>query len=183
MNTVKKRPFVSVLTPTYNRRDYIPQFLKYFKQQTFPQSLMELVVIDDGEDKVKDLFKGLNNVVYIYSKKRLTVGKKRNMLNRYAKGYIRIHMDDDDYYPPDKVAHAVKKLMNSDRLIAGCSLTFCYIIKNKLLYKSGPFNRNHGIDGTFAYKKEYTYTHSYDEHKQIGLETKFTNKFTNLLKF
>ena len=80
-------------------------------------------------DKVKDLFKGLNNVVYIYSKKRLTVGKKRNMLNRYAKGYIRIHMDDDDYYPPNKVAHAVKKLMNSDRLIAGCSLTFCYIIK------------------------------------------------------
>ena len=55
VSTVGK-PFVSVCTPTYNRRRFIPFLIKCFQSQTYPKSLMEWVVIDDGEDPVEDLF-------------------------------------------------------------------------------------------------------------------------------
>ena len=50
---------VSVCTPTYNRRYFIPTLIQCFKNQTYPQHLMEWIVVDDGDEPVGDLFKGL----------------------------------------------------------------------------------------------------------------------------
>ena len=50
-------PFVSVCTPTYNRRVFIPQLIKNFLLQDYPKDKLEWIIIDDGEDKVEDLFK------------------------------------------------------------------------------------------------------------------------------
>ena len=58
------KPFVSVCTPTYNRRKFIPYLIKSFQEQTYPKQLMEWIVIDDGEDSVEDLFKDVENVKY-----------------------------------------------------------------------------------------------------------------------
>lgn len=98
---------VSVVTPTYNRRKFIPTLIEIYKSQTFPKDKMEWIIIDDGRDKVEDLFleasKELPNIRYIYKDEKLRIGAKRNALNREAKGDIIIAMDDDDYYPPDRV--------------------------------------------------------------------------------
>ena len=51
------KPFVSVCTPTYNRARFIPFLIKCFESQTYPKSLMEWVIIDDGEESVEELFK------------------------------------------------------------------------------------------------------------------------------
>ena len=53
------KPFVSVCTPTYNRRIFIPQLIKCYQSQDYPKELMEWIVIDDGEESVKDLFKNI----------------------------------------------------------------------------------------------------------------------------
>ena len=53
------KPFVSVCTPTYNRRVFLPQLIKCFQAQTYPKELMEWIVIDDSDDSVEDLFKGV----------------------------------------------------------------------------------------------------------------------------
>ena len=45
------KPFVSVCTPTYNRRIFIPNLIRCFKSQTYPKQLMEWIVIDDGENR------------------------------------------------------------------------------------------------------------------------------------
>lgn len=52
---LKNRPFVSVVTATYNRRRFIPQLLKYYSYQTYPKSKLEFIILDDGEDKIKDI--------------------------------------------------------------------------------------------------------------------------------
>ena len=39
------KPFVSVCTPTYNRRKFIPQLIECFKQQNYPKELMEWIVL------------------------------------------------------------------------------------------------------------------------------------------
>ena len=49
------KPFVSVCTPTYNRRQFIPQRIECYKQQTYPKELMEWIVVDDGEDSVEEI--------------------------------------------------------------------------------------------------------------------------------
>ena len=39
------KPFVSVCTPTYNRRKFIPSCIQCFKDQTYPMELIEWIVI------------------------------------------------------------------------------------------------------------------------------------------
>ena len=51
-------PFVSVLTPTYNRRRFLPSMIECYKSQTYPKDQMEWVVLDDGTDCVRDIFEG-----------------------------------------------------------------------------------------------------------------------------
>ena len=58
------RPTVSVCTPTYNRRFFIPSLIKGFLNQTYPQHVMEWIIIDDGDDPVGDLVKGIEIVIF-----------------------------------------------------------------------------------------------------------------------
>ncbi len=97
------KPFVSVCTPTYNRRHFIPFLIQNFQAQTYPKELMEWIIIDDGEDSVEDLFKDVECVKYFRYNEKMKLGKKRNLMHEKSKGEILVYMDDDDYYPPDRV--------------------------------------------------------------------------------
>ena len=74
------KPFVSVCTPTYNRRNFIPTLIKNYLAQTYPRQLMEWIVVDDGTDPVKDLFEGVPGVKYIRLEEKMKLGRKRNFL-------------------------------------------------------------------------------------------------------
>ena len=56
----KHYPLVSVCTPTYNRRPFIPMMFECFKNQTYPKHRLEWIIIDDGTDKIKDLVEAAN---------------------------------------------------------------------------------------------------------------------------
>ena len=175
------RPFVSVLTPTYNRRRFIPALIKCFKAQEYPQSRMEWLILDDGTDKVKDLFdaSGLTNIRYYSEDSKQNIGVKRNRLNELAKGEIVVCMDDDDFYPPERVSHAVSKLTSQKgALIAGSSELFMYYTDNKKIYKIGPYGQWHATNGTMAYYKRYFDTHKYDETVTHAEETSFLNRYS-----
>ena len=49
---------------------------------------MEWIVIDDGEDCVKDLFENIKGVKYFRYEEKLKLGKKRNLLHEKSKGFI-----------------------------------------------------------------------------------------------
>ena len=49
------RPFVSVITPTYNRRKFLPILIHLYQQQTYPKELMELVILDDSPTSNADI--------------------------------------------------------------------------------------------------------------------------------
>ena len=94
-------PLVSIVTPTYNRRRFIPILIKIVQQQTYPRDRLEWVVYDDGQEPVGDLLEAakdsLPSLNYIFSDEKMTIGEKRNRLNKEAKGDILIAMDDDDF--------------------------------------------------------------------------------------
>ena len=178
------RPFVSVITPTYNRRLFIPMLIKIYKAQTYPKDRMEWIVLDDGTDKVEDLFteasKTIPNIKYIALEEKLLIGQKRNRLNAEAKGDIIVAMDDDDFYPPERVAHIVQKFAQNPRVeLAGSSEMYLYFTKDKKIVKNGPYGPTHATNGTIAYRKSYLKTHKYDEIQTHAEEKSFLEDYKN----
>lgn len=172
-------PFVSVCTPTFNRRPFIPYIIKIFEQQTYPKDRMEWIVIDDGTDPVGDLFKQVPQVKYIRCEEKMTLGKKRNMMHEYAKGQILVYMDDDDYYPPERVEHAVETLKkNPNAMAAGSSKIYIYFKHNKTMYTFGPYGPNHATAGTFAFRRELLKTSRYEDTAAIAEEKVFLKNYT-----
>jgi len=177
-------PFVSVLTPTYNRRKFIPAAIAMYKAYGYPKDRMEWVIIDDGSDKVGDLFaaasKTIPNIKYIPLDSKLLIGQKRNMLNDNAKGEIMIAMDDDDYYPPDRISHAVRKFIQNPKImLAGSSEMYLYFRTDGKVCKAGPYNANHCTNGTMCYRREYMLAHRYDETQTHAEEKSFLEDYKN----
>jgi glycosyltransferase involved in cell wall biosynthesis len=174
-------PFVSVLTPTFNRRRFIPSIIECYKAQTYPKDKMEWIILDDGEESVKDLFESLNlpNIRYIYHPQKLLIGAKRNILNKEAKGEILIAMDDDDYYMPDRVKHVVKKARENPKIdVFGSSEIYLFYTDIKQIYKFGPYSQNHATNGTMAWRKSFALTHFYDETVAFAEEKSYLNEYT-----
>lgn len=175
-------PFVSVITPTYNRRRFIPYLIQLYKQQTYPLRRMEWIILDDGQDKVGDLFaeaaKTIPNIRYIPLEEKLTIGAKRNRLNKEAKGEILVAMDDDDYYPPERVYTCVKAFKQFPTIeLAGSTEIYMYYTDIKAIYKLGPYNPNHATNGTMAWRASYAKTHTYDEQVTHAEEKSFLEDY------
>jgi hypothetical protein len=139
---------------------------------------MEWIIIDDGTDKIEDLVSHLPYVKYFKYDQKMTLGKKRNLLNEKAKGDIIVYMDDDDYYPPDRVKHAVEKLRESKALCAGSSAMFIYFKHINKMLQFGPYGPNHATAATFAFKKELLQKTKFDEDSSVAEERKFLKEYT-----
>ena len=94
-NKNKTLPFVTLCTPTFNRRPFIQMMLQCFQHQTYPKDRVEWLIIDDGTDKIEDLIKDVPQIKYFKFDEKMTLGKKRNFLNDKAVGEIIIFIDDD----------------------------------------------------------------------------------------
>jgi len=175
---ISKQPFVSICTPTFNRRPFIPIIIKCFENQTYPRDKMEWIIVDDGTDKIEDLVAHLPYVRYFRYDEKMTLGKKRNISNEKAKGDIIVYMDDDDYYPADRVKHAVESLQNSKALCAGSSAMFIYFKHIDKMYQFGPYGPNHATAATFAFKKELLQKTKFNEKSSVAEERTFLKDYT-----
>ncbi|MBE9697389.1 glycosyltransferase, partial [Escherichia coli] len=106
--THREKPFVSVVTPTWNRGAFLPYLLYMYRYQDYPADRRELVILDDSPQSHQHIIDRLTNgtpeafnIRYIHHPVKLPLGKKRNMLNELARGEYILCMDDDDYYPAD----------------------------------------------------------------------------------
>jgi glycosyltransferase involved in cell wall biosynthesis len=175
-------PFVSVITPTYNRRKFIPHLIKMFQNQTYPSEHMEWIILDDGSDPVEDIFKSVTipNLRYIYEEEKQTIGAKRNRLNKEARGDIIVAMDDDDYYPPERVLSVVTAFSSHKHIeLAGTSEVYMYYSDIETIYKLGPYNKNHATNGTMAWRNTYAKKHTYDEYVTHAEERSFLDEYSH----
>lgn len=179
------QPFVSIVTPTYNRRAFLPQLITYILAQTYPLARMEWVVLDDGTDAIEDLLvplKGKLEVQYIRSNEKLTIGAKRNRLHAAARGDILVTMDDDDYYPPERVAHAVTTLRASKSAqICGATRNHLYFVDDGSIWAVGPYGPHHATFGTMAYTRQYARSHPCNEDVTHAEEVEFTRQYSEPL--
>ena len=173
------KPFVSICTPTWNRRKFIPFLIKCYQQQTYPKQLIEWIVVDDGDDPVGDLFEGVEGVKYFYQKEKMKLGRKRNYMHSKAKGEIIVYMDDDDYYPPDRVNHVVNKLRSKpDALACGSSAIYIYFKHLQKIFLFGPYGPRHATAGTFGFWRRLLKETSYDDEAEMAEEKQFLKNYT-----
>lgn len=175
----QNQPFVSICTPTFNRRPFIPAMIECFNHQTYPKDKMEWIIIDDGTDKIEDLVASIPNVKYFKYDIKMPLGKKRNLMHTKTKGDIIIYMDDDDYYPPERVSHAVTMLLTHPKaLCAGASEIYIYFKHIQKMYQFGPYGPKHATAGTFAFKRELLKDHKYDDNASLAEEREFLKNYT-----
>jgi glycosyltransferase involved in cell wall biosynthesis len=153
--------------------------IKCFEHQTYPKNRIEWIIIDDGTDPIKDLVESIPQVKYFFYEEKMVLGKKRNLMHEKCSGDIIIYMDDDDYYPPERISHAVETLQkNPTFLLAGSSEMHIYFESKNTMYQCGPYSPNHSTAATFAFKKELLNKTSYDENIALAEEHKFTKGYT-----
>ena len=176
-------PTVSLCTPTFNRRPFIPIMLELFRNQLYPRHRMEWIILDDGTDPIGDLLDAATDIrehiKYIRLAKKIPLGKKRNMMHSFCNGQFIVYIDDDDYYPPERVSHAIEMLMrHPDKLIAGSSMMFMYFQHNKQMVQCGPYGPNHATAATFAFRRELLDQTRFDDVAYLAEETSFLKRHT-----
>jgi hypothetical protein len=142
---------------------------------------MEWIIVDDGTDRIKDLVEksGISQIKYFELDKKVSLGEKRNYMHSKATGSMIVYMDDDDYYPPDRVSHAVDTLMeNKHALCAGSSEIYIYFKHIKKMIQFGPYGPNHATAGTFAFRAELLKHTKYQDHAAVAEEREFLKGYT-----
>ena len=180
-NMPSKLPMVSVCTPTFNRRPFIHNMFRCFANQDYPMHLIEWIIVDDGTDKIKDLIlaSGIPQIRYFEVPEKMSLGAKRNYMHQFVRGSIIVYMDDDDYYPPERISHAVERLQGKpEALCAGSSEIYIYFKSMNKMIQCGPYNDNHATAGTFAFKTEMLKDTKYEDHAALAEERAFLKDYT-----
>ena len=179
---IKKLPKVSICTPTFNRRPFFKGIIKSVMSQDYPKDLIEWVIVDDGTDPIEDLVKDIPFVKYFKVTNKLRLGQKRNYMHDMCSfkedDTILVYMDDDDYYPTDRVSHAVDKLTHSSALCAGSSEIYIWFNTLNKMYRFGPYGPNHSTAGTFAFKRALLKQTRYEDDALLAEEKHFLKNYT-----
>ena len=175
-------PRVSICTPTFNRRPFFKGIIESILSQDYPHDLLEWVIVDDGMDKIGDLVKDIPFVKYFPIEEKMTLGKKRNYMHDMCSfkedSAILVYMDDDDFYPTNRVSHAVDKLTNSNALCAGSSELYIWFNTLNKMYRFGPYGPNHSTAGTFAFKRTLLKQTRYEDNAVMAEEKHFLKDYT-----
>jgi len=150
-----------------------------YMHQDFPKADMEWIILDDGTDPIRDLVAHIQGVKYFHLPKKVCLGEKRNLMHAHATGEFIVYMDDDDYYPPTRVSHAVRTLRaNPSAMCAGSSELYIYYKTLDQIYRFGPYGPNHATAGTFAFRRALLANTAYDSSAAFAEEKSFLKNYT-----
>jgi glycosyltransferase involved in cell wall biosynthesis len=184
--SVDKNPTVSIVTITQLKRFPCIEILKDMIEAQTYTNIIEWVIVegspledDMNENKIKiqGLMEQCKLIKYIEKVPGEKLGALRNKGNKACTGDITVVMDDDDYYPVERVEEAVKKLQGSKFLLAGCSDMLIYDYTLEKLCQFKKFGEYHSVNSCMAWKKAFLDKHSHDPMKDTGEEPSFTNNF------
>jgi glycosyltransferase involved in cell wall biosynthesis len=121
---------VTCIMPTADRRPFVPRAIAQFLAQDY--SDCELLVVDDGGDRIADLVPDDPRVRYIALDRRLVLGAKRNFACEQARGELIVHWDDDDWSAPWRVRYQIEQLTARDVDVCGLDRVLFYDARNDL---------------------------------------------------
>lgn len=162
MAAFEGNPLVSCVMPTWNRRPFIKAAIDCWLKQTYENK--ELIVLDDGDDKVRDLIPMKKGIRYIRLKERVSsTGMKRNKCCELAKGELICHFDDDDWSDPTRIERQVQLLRESGKPVAGYSnILYWNVLRDEArLYVASV--KGYVCGGTMCYFKSWWEKHPFPD--------------------
>lgn len=139
------------------------------------------VIVDNSTNPDEDWSMAkneLNWINYEHIDEEKPIGWLRNRCLERAldlgADYI-VFWDDDDYYPPMRIARGVE-LMESrpDADIAASSTMYLLLTRENVLMTTGPFHDKHGTGATYTIRRAYAERNRFDPEKTRGEEVTFT---------
>lgn len=120
-------PPISIITPTYNRREFIDIAFHNLMATDYPQEKIEWIVVEDcdstadstkmASDKIMSFQVNCPKITikYIPLSSKVPVGEKRNIGVEKSSNDIILFMDDDDHYPVTSFRRRVAWLLKGPR--------------------------------------------------------------------
>lgn len=156
-------PTVSVVVPTYNRPEFFDLILRNWEITDYPSDKIELIILDDSPKIIKREITD-KRIRLLTSSKKMTIGKKRNVLCKYAKNEYIVHMDDDDWYTPESVATRIRILLHFEKKTGkkfcfGCTKVLCVDLIACQMFEAYDASTDGSpgtiSESTMAYSKKY----------------------------
>ncbi len=104
-------PTVSIIMPTYNVEEYLPDTLDGLSKQTFTD--FEIIFVDDGSEDdtviILQEFAAKFGRATVLQQKHQYAGAARNLGMQHARGKYLLFLDGDDFFLPQMLEKSVEK--------------------------------------------------------------------------
>ncbi len=116
---------ISVVIPTFNRREKLVSCLKRLEEQTIPHSQFEVIVVDDGStDGTRDFLTAYKEKTPLtfkfFVQENKGAGAARNRGVSHARTPVILFIGDDIFASPDLLKHHVESHKAHPEINAGC---------------------------------------------------------------
>lgn len=141
----------SIVIPTFHRKKFEKLIEYNILSQTYP-NILEVVIADDGQEGHLEL-----NIPYpiVYLNcPRMTIGKKRNLLAKTAKGEYIAHMDTDDIYFPGYIQDSIQLMKDKKKNVAGTS-DMIFLFQDGQISSMRNLRLSMANEATLVYKKSF----------------------------
>jgi hypothetical protein len=170
-------PPISILTLTYNRRNFIDLAFINMLVTDYPKSKIQWVIVDDSDDATKSVLDKIKafedrepgfEITYVPLRKKHTIGYKRNKAVQSAKHDICVNMDDDDVYPESSFRRRVSWLIKYPEVKAvGCTMIAMYDLQQGISAVNTPpwglHQTQRVSEASFCFYKSYALEHPFPD--------------------
>jgi cellulose synthase/poly-beta-1,6-N-acetylglucosamine synthase-like glycosyltransferase len=181
-------PSVSIITPTYKRRKIFSMALRNFENFIYPRNKLEWIIVEDtpsdSYNDVEDLLPRDSRIKYIrlesgINDEPMTIAMKRNIAVSNSSNEYIVHMDDDDYYPPESILARIKillKYQKEDIECVGSTFIGTYNVINNTssMSSDGPISLS---EASMAYSRKFWEERPFDESCYRGEHKYFTEHY------
>ena len=118
----EKRPFFSIIIPTYNRPRQLHECLKAIERLEFPKKRFEVIVVDDGSKKpLRKLIRSFDNHFSAKLIQQSNAGPAagRNSGAAHAMGDFLVFTDDDCLTVPNWLSKLEKRFNENPKNVIG----------------------------------------------------------------
>ncbi len=166
-------PFVSVITPTRNRIQFLELMLDNLNNSNYPKNSLEWIIVDDSDTRILKDKLPLESDFYIRychlksdNSEPITISYKRNYAIQRSKGSIIIHMDDDDIYDPDSILIRVLSLVDNCKCVGSNVINVSDLVSGK----SGYIGDTAGtlFEATMGYTRDFWSSRKFNEKFSRG---------------
>lgn len=197
---------VSVITPTYNRREFIVEAIESVLAQTYPN--WQMLIIDDGstDDSIEVIKPYLKDerIQYFYQENQGQAFARQQALKK-AEGEYVAFLDSDNLWLPERLALGVEALKNNHRV------DVCYgdlitidekgqvistanmkrysgwiaplMMRQNFVSMNTTLIRKHAIDRVGGFRSTVTRGDDYDLYFRIAAESKYLYLAHRLAKY